>query len=51
MTNHVHPLLTPRNSTGVSRRMQHLGQHYVQYIKQAVAAHRHALSERLLKLP
>jgi putative transposase len=31
MTNHVHLLLTPRESEGVSRLMKHLGQRYVQY--------------------
>src|SRR4029453_3848966 len=32
MTNHVHLLLTPRQADGPSQVMQHLGQHYVQYV-------------------
>lgn len=32
MTNHVHLLLTPDNSQGVSRTMQYLGRRYVPYI-------------------
>jgi putative transposase len=32
MTNHVHLLMTPRDTTGISRLMQHLGRHYVLYI-------------------
>jgi len=33
MTNHVHLLMTPRHTAGISRLMQHLGRHYVLYIK------------------
>ena len=32
MTNHVHLLMTPRDTAGISRLMQHLGRHYVLYI-------------------
>ena len=32
MTNHVHLLLTPTDSTGVSRMMQYIGRYYVPYI-------------------
>src|SRR5258706_2019100 len=32
MTNHVHLLVTPGLEGGVSRMMQYLGRHYVQYI-------------------
>lgn len=32
MTNHVHLLVTPRETDGVSRLMKHLGQRYVQYV-------------------
>jgi putative transposase len=32
MTNHVHLLMTPQNSDGVSRVMQSLGRRYVQYV-------------------
>jgi len=32
MTNHVHLLMTPRDTAGTSRLMQHLGRHYVLYI-------------------
>lgn len=32
MTNHVHLLVTPRDSEGASRLMQHLGRHYVLYV-------------------
>jgi putative transposase len=32
MTNHVHLLLTPQRSTGVSALMKQLGQRYVQYV-------------------
>jgi putative transposase len=32
MTNHIHLLLTPRSSEGISRVMKRLGQRYVQYI-------------------
>ena len=31
MTNHVHLLVTPQTSNGVSRMMQTLGRHYVRY--------------------
>ncbi len=32
MTNHVHPLVTPRRTDSVSLMMKHLGQRHVQYI-------------------
>ena len=32
MTNHVHLLMTPRDTAGISRLMQHLGRHYVLYV-------------------
>ncbi|WP_444997656.1 transposase [Aliikangiella sp. IMCC44359] len=32
MTNHVHLLMTPKTSDGVSRLMQSLGRYYVRYI-------------------
>ncbi|MFK5915782.1 MAG: transposase [Woeseiaceae bacterium] len=32
MTNHVHLLMTPEDESGISRVMQHIGRHYVQYI-------------------
>jgi len=32
MTNHVHILVTPEDSTGVSRMMQYIGRYYVTYI-------------------
>src|SRR5258706_8599768 len=32
MANHVHLLVTPGSAGGVSRMMQYLGRHYVQYI-------------------
>jgi len=32
MTNHVHLLVTPEDSTGVSRMMQYIGRYYVPYI-------------------
>ena len=32
MTNHVHLLMTPTTSEGISRLMQHVGNRYVQYI-------------------
>ena len=32
MTNHVIRLMTPRDTAGISRLMQHLGRHYVLYI-------------------
>jgi putative transposase len=31
MTNHVHLLMTPRDTAGILRLMQHLGRHYVLY--------------------
>ena len=31
ITNHVHLLMTPRDTAGISRLMQHLGRHYVLY--------------------
>jgi putative transposase len=34
MTNHVHMLLTPQESDGVSRLIQSLGRHYVRYVNQ-----------------
>lgn len=34
MTNHVHLLVSPDDSDGVTRMMQHLGRHYVPYINQ-----------------
>ena len=35
MTNHVHLLLTPQESDGVSRLIQSLGRYYVRYVNQA----------------
>lgn len=35
MTNHVHLLVTPGLEGGVSRMMQYLGRHYVQYVNKA----------------
>ena len=35
MTNHVHLLLTPRQTEGTSLLMKHLGQRYVQYVNRA----------------
>jgi putative transposase len=32
MTNHIHILATPEETTGVSRMMQYIGRHYVPYI-------------------
>jgi putative transposase len=32
MTNHLHLLLTPSDSTGISRLMQHIARHYVLYV-------------------
>jgi REP-associated tyrosine transposase len=32
MTNHVHLLVTPDTSEGVSKMMQSLGRHYVRYL-------------------
>ncbi len=32
MTNHVHVLVTPRTSEGISRMMQYVGRYYVPYI-------------------
>jgi len=34
MTNHVHLLLTPEESDGVSRLIQSLGRYYVRYVNQ-----------------
>jgi len=35
MTNHVHLLVTPRDSEGPSRLMQHIGRHYVLYVNRS----------------
>ena len=41
MTNHVHLLMTPRDTAGISRLMQHLGRHYF-CTSTPVPAHRYA---------
>jgi len=42
MTNHVHLLMTPRDTAGISRLMQHLGRHYV-LDQPAIPAHWYAV--------
>lgn len=37
MTNHVHLLVTPRDSGAISRLMQYVGRHYVTYVNHAYA--------------
>ncbi|MBI1906127.1 MAG: transposase [Rhodocyclales bacterium] len=37
MTNHVHLLVTPRDSGSISRLMQYVGRHYVKYVNHAYA--------------
>lgn len=45
MTNHVHLLVTPSLSDGISRLMQSIGRRYVQIRQQAAPAQRHPLGK------
>lgn len=51
MTNHVHILVTPQRTNGLSLMMQHVGRRYVQYVNYVYPTKRYALGRTVQSKP